>query len=221
MELKIFSDTNIEEQLKQIRSKDLNELFSKTDLSKTKLNQFNIDDLERDRIFHVQDIKKTCIDYRLRFLDSRYFKNKIPQAAFDEINRLNSLHNTRLGGYKIMAPSKLFKLKDYDDPLLFAPIGNGYYYLIHKWGKDLHPFRKFLMWPFKSISNLFVLILLLSWVATLITPIQLFSKSNDWGVFWMIYFFMFKAIASIVIFYGFALGKNFNPAIWNSKYDKS
>ena len=221
MELKIFSDTNIEEQLKQIRSKDLNELFSKTYLSKTKLNQFNIDDLERDRIFHVQDIKKTCIDYRLRFLDSRYFKNKIPQAAFDEINRLNSLHNTRLGGYKIMAPSKLFKLKDYDDPLLFAPIGNGYYYLIHKWGKDLHPFRKFLMWPFKSISNLFVLILLLSWVATLITPIQLFSKSNDWGVFWMIYFFMFKAIASIVIFYGFALGKNFNPAIWNSKYDKS
>ena len=221
MGLKIFSDTNIEEQLKQIRSKDLNELFSKTYLSKTKLNPFNIDDLERDRIFHVQDIKKTCIDYRLRFLDSRYFKNKIPQAAFDEINRLNSLHNTRLGGYKIMAPSKLFKLKDYDDPLLFAPIGNGYYYLIHKWGKDLHPFRKFLMWPFKSISNLFVLILLLSWVATLITPIQLFSKSNDWGVFWMIYFFMFKAIASIVIFYGFALGKNFNPAIWNSKYDKS
>ena len=221
MGLKIFSDTNIEEQLKQRRSKDLNELFSKTYLSKTKLNQFNIDDLERDRIFHVQDIKKTCIDYRLRFLDSRYFKNKIPQAAFDEINRLNSLHNTRLGGYKIMAPSKLFKLKDYDDPLLFAPIGNGYYYLIHKWGKDLHPFRKFLMWPFKSISNLFVLILLLSWVATLITPIQLFSKSNDWGVFWMIYFFMFKAIASIVIFYGFALGKNFNPAIWNSKYDKS
>ena len=58
MGLKIFSDTNIEEQLKQIRSKDLNELFSKTYLSKTKLNQFNIDDLERDRIFHVQDIKK-------------------------------------------------------------------------------------------------------------------------------------------------------------------
>ena len=34
-------------------------------------------------------------------------------------------------------------------------------------------------------------------------------------------FLMFKAIASIVLFYGFALGKNFNPAIWNSKYNKS
>ena len=78
-----------------------------------------------------------------------------------------------------------------------------------------------MMWPFKSISNLFVLILLLSWFATLLTPIQLFSKSNDWSVYWMIYFFMFKAIASVVIFYGFALGKNFNRAIWNSKYNKS
>ena len=35
MGLKIFSDTNIEEQLKQIRSKDLNELFSKTYLLKS------------------------------------------------------------------------------------------------------------------------------------------------------------------------------------------
>ena len=67
MDLKIFSNTNIEEQLKQIRSNDLNELFSKNDLSQNELNQFNIDDLERDRIFHIEDIKKTCIDYRLRF----------------------------------------------------------------------------------------------------------------------------------------------------------
>jgi len=37
----------------------------------------------------------------------------------------------------------------------------------------------------------------------------------------MVYFFMFKAIAAIVLFYGFALGKNFNPAIWNSKYNKA
>jgi hypothetical protein len=37
----------------------------------------------------------------------------------------------------------------------------------------------------------------------------------------MLFFFMFKAIASIVLFYGFALGKNFNPAIWNNRYDKT
>jgi len=32
---------------------------------------------------------------------------------------------------------------------------------------------------------------------------------------------MFKALASIVLFVGFALGKNFNPAIWNNKYNKT
>ena len=37
----------------------------------------------------------------------------------------------------------------------------------------------------------------------------------------MLYFFMFKAIASIVLYYGFALGKSFNPAIWNNRYDKT
>jgi hypothetical protein len=77
------------------------------------------------------------------------------------------------------------------------------------------------MWPFKNIWNLMVLILGLSWIATSLTPMAIFSKTTSWSTYWMVYFFMFKAIASIVLFYGFALGKNFNPAIWNSKYNKS
>jgi len=112
-------------------------------------------------------------------------------------------------------------LEDKDDPLLFAPIGNGYFYLIHQWGNDLHPLRKMLMWPFKNIVNLGVLVLLISFLATLLIPEGLFSKTSSATEFWIIYFFMFKCIASVVIFYGFALGKNFNPAIWNSKYFNS
>jgi hypothetical protein len=120
-----------------------------------------------------------------------------------------------------MAPSKLFRLKNTDDPLLFVPIGNDYFYLIHQWGDDLSPFRKAFMWPFKNIWNLMVLILGISWIATSLTPMAIFSKTTSWSTYWMVYFFMFKAIASIVLFYGFALGKNFNPAIWNSKYNKA
>ena len=48
-----------------------------------------------------------------------------------------------------MAPSKLFKLKNADDPLLFASLGSDYFYLIDKWGNDLSYFRKISMWPFK------------------------------------------------------------------------
>ncbi len=181
-------------------------------------NNFNFDLLESSRIFHITDIKKICIDYRLRFLDSRYFKGEIPVEGISKIKSLEKEHKIELKGFKIIAPSKLFKLEDKDDPLLFAPIGNGYFYLIHQWGNDLHPLRKALMWPFKNIINLACLVMVISFLVTLMIPEGLFSKSSSTAEFWIIYFFMFKCIASVVIFYGFALGKNFNPAIWNSKY---
>lgn len=181
-------------------------------------NAFIFDELESNRIFHIDQIQKICIDYRLRFLSSKYFKGKIPEAGIAEIKRLEQLHGTELDGFKIMAPSKLFKLEDKDDPLLFAPIGNGYYYLIHKWGNDLHPLRKILVWPFKNIVNLTLTTLVISYFATLLVPNGLFSKNSTSAEFWMLYFFMFKTIAAIVIYFGFAMGKNFNPAIWNSKY---
>lgn len=189
--------------------------------SKSKSNNFDFDKLERNRIFHLNSIKKTCIDFRLRFLDHKYFKNSLPKDAFLEISKLESAHNTMLSDFKIMAPSKLFRLKNTDDPLLFVPLGNNYFYLVHKWGNDLHPYRKLLMWPLKSLWNMIGFLLVASLGLTYITPTSIFSKVDSWSVFWMIYFFMFKAIASIVIFYAFALGKNFNKAIWNSKYNKS
>ena len=61
----------------------------------------------------------------------------------------------------------MFRLKNYDDPLLFINLGNDYFYLIHKWGNDLSPFRKLLMWPFKNILNLIVFMIILSLFLTL------------------------------------------------------
>jgi len=184
-------------------------------------NKFNFDELDKNKIFHLASIKKICIDFRLRFLDQKFFKNSLPKEAFLEISKLESTHSTVLSDFKIMAPSKLFRLKNTDDPLLFVPLGNNYFYLVHKWGNDLNPLRKLLMWPLKNLWNMIVFLLILSLGLTYITPTSIFSKVETWSVFWMIYFFMFKAIASIVIFYAFALGKNFNKAIWNSKYNKS
>lgn len=182
------------------------------------LNQFDLEFLETDRIYHIDQIKEICINYRLRFLDSKYFKSEIPREAISEIKKLEKEHRIELKGFKIIAPSKLFKLEDKDDPLLFAPIGNQYFYLVHQWGNDLHPLRKLFAWPFKNIVNLTMLVVLISYLVTLMVPEGLFSKSGSTAEFWIIFFFMFKSIASVVIFYGFALGKNFNPAIWNSKY---
>lgn len=235
----VFRSTDIEQKLHQTRGRQANEAqilaeverllkqeslkegnISKQLASKTTIdrNDFVFDLLETDHIFHLDQIKKICIDYRLRFLDSSFFKGEIPQTAISKIKELEAAHDTEIKGYKIMAPSKLFKLEDRDDPLLFAPIGNDYFYLIHKWGNDLHPFRKLMAWPFKNIVNLTFVVFVLSYLVTLMVPNGLFSKNNSAAEFWIIFFFMFKCMASVVIFYGFALGKNFNPAIWNSKY---
>ena len=181
-------------------------------------NDFDFDQLETKRIFHRDTIKKICIDYRLRFLDLDYFKGDVPVETIESIQALEKAHKTELQNMKIVAPSKLFKLKNTDDPLLFVPIGNEYYYLIHKWGNDLHPLRQLLMWPFKNIVTSILSILLLSLVLTSLMPLSLFRAEPNWSDFVLIFMFMFKSIAAVVIYYAFAAGKNFSRAIWDSTY---
>ena len=181
-------------------------------------NQFDFDQLESNRIFHRDAIKKICIDYRLRFLDLSYFKADVPDEAIDKIQDLEKSHKTEGKHMKIVAPSKLFRLKNADDPLLFVPIGNDYYYLIHKWGNDLHPLRRLMMWPFKNIVTSIISILLFSLLLTAIMPLGLFGSQSNSSDFLLIFLFMFKSIAAVVIYYAFAAGKNFNRAIWDSNY---
>ena len=224
--MKLIQRTNIESALKQNRESTYEE--HKANLSNfidslniNTINNFDLNKLSKSRIYHIDHIKKVSIDYRLRFLDIKYFKNKLPIEALKQIKKLEKEHKTKLSEFKIMAPSVLFRLEKKDDPLLFVPLGNEYYYLIHKWGNDLHPFRKALMWPFKNIWNLLLAVLVLSWVFTELTPLSLFTKNQSNSSYWMLLFFMFKAIASIVLYFGFALGKNFNPAIWDNRYNKA
>lgn len=226
MKMKLIQRTNIESALKQNRESTYEE--HKANLSNfidslniNTINNFDLNKLSKSRIYHIDHIKKVSIDYRLRFLDIKYFKNKLPNEALKQIKKLEKKHKTKLSEFKIMAPSVLFRLEKKDDPLLFVPLGNEYYYLIYKWGNDLHPFRKALMWPFKNIWNLLLAVLALSWVFTELTPLSLFTKNQNDSSYWMLLFFMFKAIASIVLYFGFALGKNFNPAIWDNRYNKA
>ena len=181
-------------------------------------NQFDFDQLETNRIFHRDAIKKICIDYRLRFLDLSYFKADVPDEAIDKIQSLEKIHKTEVKHMKIVAPSKLFRLKNADDPLLFVPMGNNYYYLIHKWGNDLHPLRRLMMWPFKNIITSIISILLFSLLLTAMMPLSLFGSQSNSSDFLLIFLFMFKSIAAVVIYYAFASGKNFNRAIWDSNY---
>ncbi len=188
--------------------------------SSTKQNDFIFDLLETNKIFHINQIKKIAVDYRLRFLDSNLFKNEIPDEAVSKIKYLEKNHKTTLDGFKIMAPSKLFHLKNQDDPLLFAPIGNDYYYLIHKWGNDMSPFRKMLVRPFKDLGSIFFSLIVVSFLLAFITPTNILLGSDiSLEVYRALSFlFIFKSICGITLYYCFWKGKNFNSEIWNSAY---
>lgn len=192
-------------------------LFSK---SSTTTNFFNFDLLETDKIFHLEQIKTICIDYRLRFLESNLFQNPLPEEAITKINELQKLHKTELSGFKIVAPSSAFNLKNYDDPLLFAPIGNGYYYLIHKWGNDVSFLRKWKFKPIKNIENFLLFSVLLSCMVALITPETNLSRQIPMASV-IVFLFAFKSIVGVALYYFFMMGKNFNTEIWNREFKEN
>jgi len=189
-----------------------------TEKSSTKPNEFVFDYLETDKIFHLEQIKNICIDYRFRFLDSSLFKGDIPEEAISIIRDLEKKHQTKIDGFKIAAPSKLFKLKNYDDPLLFAPIGNGYFYLIHKWGNDVNPLRKWLVRPFRNLESFLLLLFVISFIITAILPVNILGKTNENVLRIVSFLFVLKSLVGISIYYCFWQGKNFNEDIWRSKY---
>lgn len=235
----MFSRTNVENQLLKYRSEridkqdvmdEVRQIFSENEQKRNKIksvliehskefeNHFDINLLETDHIFHIEEIKKLCIVYRLRFLDSHYFKGDFPEEAISEIRKLEKWHGISIKNFKIVAPAKLLKLENADDPLLFAPMGNNYFYLIHKWGNDLHPFRKVLMWPYKSMDNLLITVIAISLLLTSIAPLHWFTPEPGLAEYIFMAFFMFKGVGGLVLFYGISKGKNFNGDIWNSKY---
>lgn len=231
--------TNIEERLTRVRQKrvsnesillDVKRIFAENEIERREItselkrktskteNPLKLDLLDTSRIFHLDDIKNMCVTYRLRFLDSHFFKGSIPEEVISKIRSLEQEHQTILENYKVMAPAKLLKLENADDPLLFSALGNDYFYLIHKWGNDLHPFRKVLMWPYKTFENLVFTIFILSIFITMMSPIGWFTNTPATREYLLLFLFIFNGIAGMVLFYGFARGKNFNEAIWDSKY---
>ena len=196
------------------------ELIKSKKVSKIKIDlDYNPDKIDSNRLFHVDQIRKICIDYRLRFLDFNFFKGGVPDEAYTKLKEFELNHPDLDLNIKMMAPTKLFQLESYDDPLMFVSLDNNYYYMIYKWGNDMSYFRKLFMWPFKNIYNILIYIAIISLLFTSFVPDGIFFYKNNPEIqFFVVFLFMFKSLAAIFIYFGFAMGKNFNENIWNSKF---
>ena len=187
------------------------------DVNNGSFNQLKFDEMETKNIFHKDTIKNICVRYRLRFLDSNLFKGDYPKNITKIISDIEKKHDTKLINFMIMAPSKLFKIKSPDDPILFVPIGNDYYYLIHKWGEEFNYLRKLLVLPFKNIDNLTIFSVLVSVFFAFLG--KLFIPSLTLSEVFILFLFLVKGFIFIFFYTFFLTRKNFSESIWNSKYD--
>jgi len=186
------------------------------------VNHLRVKDLDPDKIFTTQQIRNLCTQYRLRFLDTKYFRGEIPYEAIVKIKALQRDHNTELRAFKMIAPAAMFNLQNKDkDPLLMLPLGNNRFYLAHKWGNDLHPLRKLLVYPFRSFKTLlFTVAALAVFIVALIPDSVMMGPydKNTVGLRVIFFFYLFLAFSGLTALYGFSRLKNFNSELWNSRY---
>ncbi len=182
-----------------------------------------ITDPEPERIFDEAIIRDLCIKYRLRFLDAGLYKGELPAQAVHAIRLLERRSDGPLHSFKMMAPAEMFRLCDSEvDPLLFAPLGGGRYYLVHRWGKDLNAARIVLGWPTRSPWTLGACVLLMALVLSAVVPTHLITTDPQAG-FWGAHRLLFllwstMVMSSFTVFAWFAFFGQFSTQAWNSRY---
>lgn len=176
--------------------------------------------LDPDRVFSESAIRKLCVTHRLRFLDAGRFKGTLPPRALYELRRLELRAAEPLKGFKILAPAARFKLCDSNaDPFLFVPVGPKHYYLVHRWGPDLSPFRAAIAWPLRGPGELAATVLLFAVLAACMLPNQLIGADPAqawWGAHRVLALLWTSVVlGSSVIFAWFAFFGKFSRQAWN------
>lgn len=198
-------------------------LHSIRNLSSKELTLPYFTGIERQRIFSLSAIRAVAVKYRLRFLKSPFFSGEIPAEALTKVKKLKKETGIEVSSFYVLAPSKAFKLGDCnEDPLLFAQLSDGRFYLVHQWGNDLHPKRSVINWPLRSVYHLVITALVFSLILTLLLPTGFFTNEpsaaylNSGRV--VFFFWTNLLLASILSYTFFAFHIIFSAQNWNSKF---
>lgn len=175
--------------------------------------------LDPKRIFTEQAIETLCTRYRLRFLESKMFKGQIPFEAVSELMQAEKSVGTTFSRFFIVAPAERFLLKDSQkDPLLFASLGNGKYYFIHQWGKDMSWYKAALRYPFRHFRALCVTSMAVSLLLACLLPVEFSSGKVEF----FFRFFLFGALSclfvTLAVIAGIICSEDFSENVWNSRY---
>nr|WKN38424.1 hypothetical protein K4G66_06880 [Tunicatimonas sp. TK19036] len=118
----------------------------------------------KGEVYHVDDIRKVCVNYRMRMLPSRLYRGPIDPEFGTKLNRFQQEQELTKEDleydFYIVAPSETFDLEKRQrpiiDPLLLYKIDHDHYKLVHQWGADLHPLRYIQSWRHRNLVNMTV-----------------------------------------------------------------
>ena len=177
---------------------------------------------DENRIYTIDQIRTICIRYRLRFLSTSLFKASFPYEAISKISELEKKLTRKIDDFRIIAPSKAFDLENINkDPLLFAQLSDGRYYLIHHWGKDLQWYRKILTWPLQNFTTYFISLWIIAAALAFAIPSSVMHVlSRDSEIFLRLWLAVhcFIAFMGITFWLAMSYEKTFSSLNWESKY---
>lgn len=178
--------------------------------------------MQPERVYTLEAIRNTCIRYRLRFLDSRYFKSPYPYEAIAQIKEFEKTYQCTITSFKIIAPDHLFDLENiHKDPLLFAELSDGNYFLLHRWGNDLQAWRRWLVWPIQNFKTFFFSLMAVCFLTSFLIPSSILHVFNLESEIYLRLWFtvhLFLGLSGISLWLAFSYDKRFSDMQWNSKY---
>ncbi len=158
-EVKLLLAGESSEDARILRGLSNNSQFNR--IEKVRGEQLELENLENEyegKVYKIEQIEKLCVDYRLRFLQSKYYTGSYDVEVAAKIKEFAKSTQSPIDEYTLgrrffmMAPQEMFELRDEKyiskaelrrqaDPAIFYQIDEKHFRLIHKWGADFTIFR--------------------------------------------------------------------------------
>lgn len=219
-------EKNLDEDIEVLKKMGLDYAVNKKEVIEGRKNYMK--GLDLSRVFSSDEIKDLCFTYKLRCLNIDKYRGNVDPMLPSKINEFQKMYessgtNRRMNhsSFIIVAPKESFELKEHPvDPLLFYPIGDGFYYLVHKWGNDISIARWFKGLKFRSYWSWYIVNTLQIYAPLAVIAIFLFNW--HWAL-------SFAFVGASLIHFLFArffegnlstsyLERHVSEEVWNSHY---
>lgn len=185
-------------------------------------NRFRYQQLFQDEghnLVSKKAVRRICLKYRLRCLEFRHFKSRVPEVATERLKTLEARYKISLNRLRIIAPSEMFNLEHREkDPILLAELPGKVFLIIHKWGNEFSGIRKLKALPLRNIPTMVFTVGLIALIfSTLLIPftggheLSLKEFLFGAGIVWM-------GCMSYAVFLSFSQNIFPTTIIWNSRF---